>query len=286
MRGIVDRATLERFLAELGRRARGPGRVYLTGGATALLYGWRPATVDVDLKLDPEPAGAFEAIAGLKEELDLNVELASPDQFLPRSRAGASARSSSRATAASTSSTSTRSARRSPSWRAPTSATSATSPPCWNAACSRARTWLGRSTRSRATSSATRASTRLRSASACGASSSSAVVDLDGLPGEALVRRGLEDLARGARSAEALTVALATGRLRRCGLALPEESALPDDRELALYALLVARGEGDAYARYNALRRELDSFLEALEARLRRAQDPAARSSSRPANTV
>lgn len=83
MRGIVDRATLERFLAELGRRARGPGRVYLTGGATALLYGWRPATVDVDLKLDPEPAGAFEAIAGLKEELDLNVELASPDQFLP-----------------------------------------------------------------------------------------------------------------------------------------------------------------------------------------------------------
>ncbi|MEB2344630.1 MAG: hypothetical protein OZ948_07820 [Deltaproteobacteria bacterium] len=112
------------------------------------------------------------------------------------------------------------------------------------------------------------------------------MVDLDGLPGEALVRRGLEDLARGARSAEALTVALATGRLRRCGLALPEESALPDDRELALYALLVARGEGDAYARYNALRRELDSFLEALEARLRRAQDPAARSSSRPANTV
>jgi len=83
MRGTVDRAKLERFLAELGRRARGPGRVYLTGGATALLYGWRPATVDVDLKLDPEPAGAFEAIAALKDELDLNVELASPDQFVP-----------------------------------------------------------------------------------------------------------------------------------------------------------------------------------------------------------
>ena len=31
MRGTVDRATLERFLSELGRRARGPGRVYLTG---------------------------------------------------------------------------------------------------------------------------------------------------------------------------------------------------------------------------------------------------------------
>jgi hypothetical protein len=27
------------------------------------MKGWRDATVDIDLKLDPEPAGAFEAIA-------------------------------------------------------------------------------------------------------------------------------------------------------------------------------------------------------------------------------
>lgn len=39
--------------------------------------------MDVDLKLDPEPAGIFEAIASLKNELDVNIELASPDQFLP-----------------------------------------------------------------------------------------------------------------------------------------------------------------------------------------------------------
>lgn len=83
MRDPLDRAKLERFLAELGRHARGPGRVYLTGGATALLFGWRGSTVDIDLKLDPEPAGAFEAIAELKDALDVNVELASPDQFLP-----------------------------------------------------------------------------------------------------------------------------------------------------------------------------------------------------------
>lgn len=70
-------------MRELGRRARGPGRVYLTGGATAVLLGWRPSTVDVDIKMDPEPAGAFEAIAKLKDELDINVELASPDHFLP-----------------------------------------------------------------------------------------------------------------------------------------------------------------------------------------------------------
>lgn len=70
-------------MAELGRRARGTGRVYLTGGATALLHGWRSTTADIDIKLDPEPEGAFAAIANLKNELDLNIELASPDQFVP-----------------------------------------------------------------------------------------------------------------------------------------------------------------------------------------------------------
>jgi hypothetical protein len=108
MRGTVDLAKLERLLAELGRRARGPGRIYLTGEATALLHGWRGSTVDIDLKLDPEPAGAFEAIAELKDELDVNVELASPDQFVPRFQVGRSDRSSSRGTEASTSCTSIR----------------------------------------------------------------------------------------------------------------------------------------------------------------------------------
>lgn len=67
----------------IGRRAKGPGRIYLVGGSTAVLLGWREATVDVDIKLDPEPAAVFEAIAVLKDELDMNVELAAPDQFVP-----------------------------------------------------------------------------------------------------------------------------------------------------------------------------------------------------------
>ena len=70
-------------MAALGRRVRSEGRIYLTGGATALLHGWRSMTIDIDLKPDPEPAGLFEAIAELKEELDINVELASPDDFIP-----------------------------------------------------------------------------------------------------------------------------------------------------------------------------------------------------------
>ena len=83
MRAETDRAKLEAFMAALGKHVGGPGRIYLAGGATALLYGWRNMTVDIDLKPDPEPAGLFEALAVLKDQLDVNVELASPDQFIP-----------------------------------------------------------------------------------------------------------------------------------------------------------------------------------------------------------
>ena len=83
MRAETTRAKLETFMAALGKHARGPGRIYLTGGATAVLYGWREMTIDVDLKPDPEPPGLFEALAVLKDQLDINVELASPDDFIP-----------------------------------------------------------------------------------------------------------------------------------------------------------------------------------------------------------
>jgi len=82
-RSPAKAADVLRLMQALGRYARGPGRVYFTGGATAIMKGWREATVDIDIKLDPEPAGAFEAIARIKDELSLNVELASPDQFIP-----------------------------------------------------------------------------------------------------------------------------------------------------------------------------------------------------------
>jgi len=83
MRAPVDPAKMRRVLEAIGRRCRGPGRIYLTGGGSAVLVGWRQSTVDVDLKLDPEPAGAFEAIAEIKHDLDVNLELASPDAFVP-----------------------------------------------------------------------------------------------------------------------------------------------------------------------------------------------------------
>ena len=73
-------------MEELAANAQSPGKIYFTGGATALLLGFREQTIDIDLKLDPEPKGAFEAIAKLKNSLDINVELASPDNFIPAPR--------------------------------------------------------------------------------------------------------------------------------------------------------------------------------------------------------
>ena len=78
-----DAEKVRALMRRLGDEARGPGRVYLVGGASAVLIGWRATTVDVDLKLAPEPPGAFAAIARAKEALNMNVELAAPDDFIP-----------------------------------------------------------------------------------------------------------------------------------------------------------------------------------------------------------
>ena len=82
MRARSDADKLRRLMEGIGRECHG-GRVYLVGGASAVLIGWRETTIDADLKLDPEPSGAFEAIAKLKNSLDMNVELAAPDDFIP-----------------------------------------------------------------------------------------------------------------------------------------------------------------------------------------------------------
>ncbi|MDQ3728791.1 MAG: hypothetical protein M3355_04305 [Actinomycetota bacterium] len=60
-----------------------PTAVYLTGGATAVLEGWRASTVDVDMLIEPESDVVMRRLSELKEELQVNVELASPLDFLP-----------------------------------------------------------------------------------------------------------------------------------------------------------------------------------------------------------
>lgn len=83
MREPVTVEKLELFMQALGCAASGPCTVYLVGGATALLHGWRDSTIDIDLKMIPDVDSIYRAIPRLKEELSVNVELASPDDFLP-----------------------------------------------------------------------------------------------------------------------------------------------------------------------------------------------------------
>jgi hypothetical protein len=67
----------------LGRAADEDGACFLTGGATAVLLGWRDATIDVDIRLAPDSDVLLRAIQRLKDELQVNVELASPADFIP-----------------------------------------------------------------------------------------------------------------------------------------------------------------------------------------------------------
>lgn len=83
MRRPVDAERLRRFMRELGSEAERDVRLYFTGGATAVLLGWRPSTIDVDIKMEPEVDRLFRAIPRLKDQLEINVELAAPDQFIP-----------------------------------------------------------------------------------------------------------------------------------------------------------------------------------------------------------
>jgi hypothetical protein len=83
MRRLTDRERLLRFMRRLGRESKIEARVYLTGGASAVLHDWRPTTVDVDLRIEPDNGEVLRAIPAIKEELEINVELASPGDFIP-----------------------------------------------------------------------------------------------------------------------------------------------------------------------------------------------------------
>jgi hypothetical protein len=83
MRELADDERIRRFMRALGREADAEGACYLTGGATAVLVGWRESTIDVDIKLVPETDSLLRAIQRLKDGLRINVELASPADFIP-----------------------------------------------------------------------------------------------------------------------------------------------------------------------------------------------------------
>jgi hypothetical protein len=82
-RHLVDCERIGRFMTALGAETHSGVRVYFTGGVTAVLLGWRESTIDIDLKVVPDADEVLRAIPRLKEELRVNVELASPAEFVP-----------------------------------------------------------------------------------------------------------------------------------------------------------------------------------------------------------
>jgi hypothetical protein len=83
VRALTDADRIRQLMEALAKTSETTSRVYFTGGVSAVLLGWRSTTVDVDLKLVPDSDELLRAIPRLKEKLSLNIELASPDQFIP-----------------------------------------------------------------------------------------------------------------------------------------------------------------------------------------------------------
>jgi hypothetical protein len=83
VRELADAARIRRFMRALGERSEADCRVYFTGGATAVLEGWREQTIDADILAVPDSDRLLQAIPDLKEALHINVEIASPAHFIP-----------------------------------------------------------------------------------------------------------------------------------------------------------------------------------------------------------
>ena len=85
MRPNVDKEQIEKFLKSLGRTFRKPGRLYLVGGAALVHAGLRPgSTQEIDVEVHAvDEDEMVDAIRHLKDALKINIEFASPGDFIP-----------------------------------------------------------------------------------------------------------------------------------------------------------------------------------------------------------
>jgi hypothetical protein len=83
MRKELTRARLLSLMKELAKGAPlgRANRVYLVGGGTAVYLGWRDSSIDADLFSDREEV--FRDIQEIKERLNVNVDFARPEDFVP-----------------------------------------------------------------------------------------------------------------------------------------------------------------------------------------------------------
>ena len=85
MRHTVTKADIEKFLDALGKSFRKPGRLYLAGGAALVHIGLRSgSTMDIDVAIEASDEDEMvTAIRKLVEKMQINVEFASPGDFIP-----------------------------------------------------------------------------------------------------------------------------------------------------------------------------------------------------------
>ena len=83
MRQLADAGHIRQLMCALGAEVDQASRLYFTGGASAVLVGWRLTTIDVDIRIFPENDRLLRAIPHLKEQLHLNIKLACPADFIP-----------------------------------------------------------------------------------------------------------------------------------------------------------------------------------------------------------
>jgi len=88
MRDLANEQKIFEFFKFLGRRVRGNTRVYLTGGSTAVLIGWRDSTLDIDLRFEPELDEVFRALPELKEQLQILSHRPISSRHFPDGRKG------------------------------------------------------------------------------------------------------------------------------------------------------------------------------------------------------
>lgn len=80
-RGLITKKILQTFMESVGTKLKKNATFYLTGGSTAILFGIRKGTIDIDIAGDMDEL--FSHIPKLKEQLKINIELAKPTDFVP-----------------------------------------------------------------------------------------------------------------------------------------------------------------------------------------------------------
>ena len=85
MRQRVTRTEIEQFLKDIGKNVHQPGRVYLAGGAALVHMGIRSgSTLDIDVAIEAaDEDELIMAIRHIVQQRQINVEFASPGDFIP-----------------------------------------------------------------------------------------------------------------------------------------------------------------------------------------------------------